>query len=145
MLKLVAMDEEDLKIVSAHMQDAVLKVSNLDYRPAEKRFVLACNRFVWDQKPVRQRGKENYERRRSVIHFDRVTNVRVLNISRTNADDVLSLLAINFEPADAPSGVIELVFAAEKTIRLAVEVIEMRLVDLGPAWETGSKPDHITE
>ncbi|WP_421091301.1 DUF2948 family protein [Pseudochrobactrum sp. MP213Fo] len=145
MLKLVALDEDDLQIISAHVQDAVLKVSDLDYRPQEQRFVLACNRFVWDQKPAQKRGRQNFERRRSVLHFDRVTNVRALNINRTNTDDVLALLAINFEPSDAPSGVIELVFAADKTIRLTVEVIEMRLVDLGPAWETGNKPDHITE
>lgn len=145
MLKLVAMDEDDLQIISAHVQDAVLKVSDLDYRPAEQRFVLTCNRFVWDQKPAQKRSKQNFERRLSVLHFERVSNVRVLNISRANPDDVLALLAINFEPEDAPSGVIELVFAADKTIRLSVEVIEMRLVDLGPAWETGNKPDHITE
>lgn len=143
MLKLVAMDEEDLQIISAHMQDAVLKVGDLDYRPAEQRFILACNRFAREQQPARTRGKESYERRRSVLHFDRVTQVRAQNIDRAAQQDVLSLLAINFEPVDAPSGVIELVFAADKTIRLTVEVIEMRLADLGPAWETGSKPDHI--
>lgn len=147
MLKLVAMDEEDLQIISAHVQDAVLKVGDLDYRPAEQRFILACNRFVRDTasdgKPARSRGKETYERRRSVLHFDRVTNVRALNIDRTKREDVLALLAINFEPADAPSGVIELVFAAGKTLRLSVEVIEMRLADLGAAWETGNKPDHV--
>ena len=144
MLKLVAMDEEDLQIISAHVQDAVLKVSDLDYRPAEQRFLLACNRFSRDQKPVATRGKESFERRRSVVHFERVTSVRAQNIDRTHGDDVLALLAINFEPAEAPSGVIELVFAADKTIRLTVEVIEMRLTDLGPAWETGNKPDHMT-
>lgn len=143
MLKLVAMDEEDLQIISAHVQDAVLKVGDLDYRPSEQRFILACNRFIHDQKPARSRGKESYERRRSVLHFDRVTNVRAMNIDRTAPEDVLALLAINFEPGDTPSGVIELVFAAGKTIRLTVEVIEMRLADLGAAWETGNKPDHI--
>lgn len=143
MLKLVAMDEEDLQIISAHVQDAVLKVGDLDYRPSEKRFVFACNRFIHEQNPAHSRGKKSYERRRSVLHFDRVVNVRAMNIDRTAPEDVLALLAINFEPADAPSGVIELVFAAGKTIRLTVEVIEMRLADLGAAWETGNRPDHI--
>ncbi len=142
MLKLAAMDEDDLQVISAHMQDAVLKVSDLDYRPAEKRFILACNRFVWDQQPDRSRGREHYERRRSVLHFDHVHNVRLLNIDRNRQDDVLSLLAINFETGDAPSGTVELIFAAGKSVRLAVEVIEMRLADLGPVWETSHKPDH---
>lgn len=145
MLKLVAMDDEDLQIISAHVQDAVLKVSDLEYRPAEQRFILACNRFVREQPQKRGRGAPAYERRRSVLHFERVTNVRTMNINRAHPDDVLALLAINFEAGDAPSGVIELVFAADKTIRLSVEVIEMRLADLGPAWETANKPDHVTE
>lgn len=145
MLKLAAMDEDDLQIISAHMQDAVLQMRDLDYRRSEQRFLLTCNRFVRDQKPSIKRGKQSYERRRCLLHFEHVQQVRALNIDRSNSDDVLALLAINFLPLDAPSGEIELVFAAEKSIRLTVDVIEMRLVDLGAAWETGNKPDHITE
>ena len=57
-------------------------------------------------------------------------------------DEVLDLLAIRFEEADAPSGVIELVFAGNATIRLQVECIEAQLSDLGAAWSTDAVPDH---
>src|ERR1044072_4498325 len=47
-LKFVVLDEEDLEVASAHLQDAVVKVSDVLWRPQEKRVVVALNRFDWE-------------------------------------------------------------------------------------------------
>lgn len=141
-LKLVALDEEDLAIISAHVQDSLSKVSDLDFRATENRFLIAMNRFAWETGKPRFRHK--YQRRRSVLHFERVYRVEIAGIERNKGEEVLSLLAIQFVPSDPPGGQIRLVFAGGATIRLTVECIEARLSDLGPAWETGAKPVHET-
>src|SRR5690606_16299803 len=93
-LKLVALDEQDLRIVSAHVQDAVIKVGELEYLPRLKRFVIPMRRFAWEVKSgfLRQRN----ERRQSVLHFDRVLGVKSAGIRRDKPDDALSLLAVSF-------------------------------------------------
>src|SRR5690606_37448695 len=106
-LKLVALDEQDLEIVSAHLQDAVMKVGDLSYLAAEKRFVVAMNRFVWENRAGL--FSRHDERRRCVLHFDNVLAARTTGFSRAGADEVLSLLAIRFVPGtEAPAGTIEL-------------------------------------
>ena len=141
LLKLIALDADDLAIVSAHVQDAITKIGDLGYRPAEKRFVLPLHRFVWEIEAGRFRKPHN-ERRNSVLHFERVLAVKTAGIDQANKNDVLSLLAIRFEPGELPAGMIELVFAGNAVIRLDVEVIEARLADLGGAWEASSRPSH---
>ena len=139
-LKLVALDQQDLEIVSAHVQDAVMKVGDLSFHAAEKRFVVTMNRFVWENRP-RFFSRRN-ERRRSVLHFESVDAVRTIGISRGREDEVLSLLAIRFQPGDAPAGTVELTCSGGAAIQLDVGYIEARLADLGAAWETGARPAH---
>ncbi len=143
-LKLVALDDVDLGILSAHLQDAVTKVGDLAFEPSNRRFAVACNRFVWENETRRGFLKKTpHERRRSILHFDRVQHVRAAGIDRSRPDEVLSLLAINFIPSDeAPTGVVELIFSGDAALRLDVECIEARLTDLGAAWETPSRPRH---
>jgi len=138
-IKLIALDEDDLKVVSAHLQDAVLKVKDLDYRPGEKRLVAALNRFAWEKAGVTRAGDE---RRRSVLHFDRVMGARLNGIDPARGEEVLSLLAVTFAPGEAPAGEVELVFAGGAGVRLQVECLEVRLTDLGSAWQASSRPDH---
>jgi len=140
MLKLIALDEEDLKIVSAHVQDAVMKVGDLDFIPASRQFVVPMYRFAWEKDATRKNPQP--ERRNSVLHFDRVLAARLSGISRDKRDEVVSLLAITFTTTDAPAGMVDLVFAGGATIRLEVECIEARLVDMGGAWEASSRPAH---
>ncbi len=142
-LKLIALDTQDLEIVSAHVQDAVIKVADLTYIAGEKRFVLAMNRFVWENRP----GffTRRHERRRAALHFEGVRAVKSIGFAREGAEDVLSLLAVRFEPgSEAPSGFIELTFSGGAAVRLEVDFVEARLSDLGAAWETGSRPVHRT-
>ncbi len=141
-LKLVALDEEDLKVISAHCQDAVLKTGDIAYFPAEKRLFVAMNRFVWEKKTGFFR--RDYERRRAALHFERVTGIKLAGVDRTRPQDVHELLAIRFMAGELPGGTIELVFAGNAAMRLEVEYIEARLAALGAAWETGSRPQHTT-
>jgi hypothetical protein len=141
-LKLVALDEQDLSIISAHVQDAVAKVGELEFLPGLKRFVLPIRRFAWEVKSGFL--SQHNERRQSVLHFDRVLGAKTSGISRGKPDDVLSLLAVSFLPLDAPAGIIELIFSGGGAIMLDVECIEARLVDLGGAWEAASRPFHKT-
>ncbi|WP_378944280.1 DUF2948 family protein [Mesorhizobium sp. ANAO-SY3R2] len=141
-LKLVALDEQDLEIVSAHVQDAVVKVGDIEFQAPTKRFALAMNRFAWEAKTGFFRPK--YERRRSIMHFDRVLSAKLHGISRAKTDEVLELLAIRFVASEHPAGAIELLFSGEAAIRLEVECIEARLTDTGAAWQASSRPIHQT-
>lgn len=138
MLRLTALDEIDLAVISAHMQDAVLKAGDLSYLKKARKFALVANRFVWEQGA----RPEHFERRRAGLHFERVNKVMAQNIRRDDANAVLSILSIGFQEGEAPSGAIVLSFSGGGSIRLEVECIEARLSDLGPAWATASMPQH---
>ncbi|WEX77963.1 DUF2948 family protein [Sinorhizobium numidicum] len=139
-LKLLALDEEDLGVVSAHVQDAVFKVAGILYDARHRHFSLVINRFVWEKAEGKRR---NFERRRAVLLFKCVTAVRSLGFDRNDMDAVLDLLALRFSvKGDGPEGTIELVLAGEASIALDVECIEAQLTDTGGAWETAFKPRH---
>ncbi|KPH07383.1 hypothetical protein GGI64_002623 [Rhizobium leguminosarum] len=140
-LKLVALDDEDLAIISAHMQDSVFKVGDIDWSPRDAQFALAVNRFVWEGAERKRRG---FERRRAALVFKRVLAVRSLGIDRGKRDEVLSLLALRFEQkGEGPEGTIELSLSGTASIALDVECIEVQLADIGGAWEASSKPRHL--
>ena len=139
-LRLAAVDEEDLSVLSAFVQDAVLKVGDMVYLPNERRFAVALNRFVWEKSE--DGSRKDFERRRTALTFDRVLRVRTSGIERKEAERVLELLAVRFEATDAPEGRITLVFAGSALLEIEVEVIEARLADLGAAWATHAKPNH---
>lgn len=140
-LKLVALDQEDLQVMSAALQDAVVRTADMTYVKARRRFALVVNRFVWEDAVNRDRAK-SFERRRTGVHFDRVLAVRAQGFDMTARDGVMELLALSFEETDAPAGHIDLVFAGGGTVRLEVECIEAALSDLGAAWETTARPAH---
>lgn len=142
LLRLAAVDEEDLSVLSAYVQDAVLKVADLVYLPAERRFALGMNRFTWEKEDG---GRRDHERRRAALTFDRVMRVRTSGVDRGRPDAVLELLAIQFAASDLPAGHISLVFAGGAIVEMEVEVIEARLADLGAAWATPAKPHHAVE
>jgi hypothetical protein len=138
-LKLAALDDEDLQVVAAHVQAAVLQVGDIDWRPREKRLLVQLNRFAWEK--LEREGK-GFERRRSCLHFARVEAVKSARIRRDASDAVLSLLTIRFEPGEAPGGQIFLDFSGGGIICLDVECIEASLTDLGAAWATTNCPAH---
>lgn len=139
-LKLLALDQEDLAVVSAHLQDAVFRVGDLAFLPKAGQFSLAVNRFVWESAEGK---RKNFERRRAVLSFKRVSAVRSVGFDRHRPQEVLSLLAIRFRPeGEGPDGVAELVLAGGGMVALDVECIEVQLADTGGAWETSFKPNH---
>ncbi len=138
MLRLTALDTEDLAVISAQMQDSVLLAGDMSYDPKRKQFVMLANRFAWDDADTPQR-------RRTGLHFDRVLAVRTLHMSHLEKDEVLSLLSVTFAELDAPSGEVLLSFAEGATIRLTVECLECRMSDLGPAWAAVAVPHHDIE
>jgi hypothetical protein len=144
-LKLFALDAGDLAVISAHVQDAVLKIAEMAYLPREQRFVLICNRF--DRSPVAPGTKSGPpQRRRAALRFERVQKAQLQSIDLAKRDTVLSLLALQFEPepgpSDEPSGHVTLIFAGNAAVRLVVESIEIALEDLGPAWAASASPVH---
>ncbi len=146
-LKLLAMDSEDLEIISAHLQDALGRVGDFAWLPQEKRFVCLLNRFAWDVAfgAEDEHAELHFERRRAALHFERVEAVRMRKICQDKPDGVLNLLAVRFTPGEPPGGAIDLLFSSDAAIRLEVECVEARMCDLGPSWQTDARPDHPVE
>lgn len=142
-LKLLALDTEDLEVISTHVQDAVIRVADMGYARADRRFAVLMNRFDWAGKPDhrRDRGK----RKRAAMHFDAVQSVSTSGFDPNARDGVLELLAVTFNPTDGPAGIVELSFAGGGTVRLSVECLEARLSDLGATWAASAKPTHALD
>ncbi len=138
-LKFVVLDEEDLEVASTHLQDAVVKVSDIMWRPQEKRVVVALNRFDWE---CAQSASPEYRRRRAALRFERVLSCKCRQIDPASRDAVLNLLAVEFSETDAPSGAVTLTFSGGATMRIEVECLEAELADLGPSWTTAACPAH---
>jgi hypothetical protein len=140
-LKLIAFDAEDLAVVSAHVQDAVLKTGDMVWQPKDRRFVALVRRFDWANAGGPRRAQL---RRQSALRFERVLGVKHLGLDLSKPAEVLSLLALQFagRGADDPAGTLTLTFAGGAAVRLDVECIEAELRDLGPAWRARSRPRH---
>ncbi len=135
MLRLAAKDTEDLKVISAHMQDALVRLADIRYLARPRQFAFVANRFAWEEQP-------KSERRRTGVHFEHVLGVKQHGIVAQAKDAVLSLLAMTFEPGPEPSGVVVLTFSANCTMRLNVEYLDLQMKDLGGAWATDLTPYH---
>ena len=111
-LKFVVLDEEDLEVASTHLQDAVVRVSDILWRPQEKRVVVALNRFDWEGA---QGDNPEFRRRRAALRFERVLTCKCRQVDPAHKDDVLNLLAVEFSETEAPSGVVLLEFSGGAT------------------------------
>ena len=138
-LKLIALDQDDIAVVSTHLQDAVVKISDVIWLPTEKRLVIGLNRFDWEAC-----GCEDpcFKRRRTALRFERVNAFRCRNVNPADKDAVLNLLAVEYSETDAPSGTITLIFSGGAALRLEVECLECELADLGPSWDARARPSH---
>ncbi len=137
-LKLRAEDEEDLAVISAILQDALVAVGDIAFLPEEKRFVLVANRFRREAPPAG--SPETLERRMSGLRFDGVTGVQRRGFTPREGERLLVLLAIRAE-----AGRLYLDFAGGSSIRLEVERILCHLDDLGEPWPTRWRPRHPVE
>jgi Protein of unknown function (DUF2948) len=135
MLRLTAQDVDDLNVISAQMQDAVLRFADLNFNAKRRRFALVANRFAWDDTKLKTR-------RRTGLHFDHVKAVQKQGFKNVGPETILSLLAISFSTVDELSGQITLAFSAGHQLRLDVECVDVTLADMGPAWATEMTPSH---
>jgi hypothetical protein len=138
-LKFVAFDTDDLEVVATHLQDAEVKVADVHWRPQEKRLVLGLDRFDWLSAHA---STPELRRCRSALRFERVLGCKCKNVKPDGKDAILNLLTLDFEPTDAPAGVVTLFFSGGPVLRLEVECLEVELADLGPSWSTDIFPKH---
>jgi hypothetical protein len=127
-LKLIALDADDLAVVSAHVQDARVQASDIVWRQSEKRLVIGLNRLDWEQTLA---GTAAPRRLIAVLRFDRVLACKSRNIDPA-AEAALELVGIEFCPGEAPGGSALLMFSHGGALRLDVECLECELTDLGP-------------
>ena len=137
-LKLSALDADDLDIISAAVQDALVAVRDCGWFPAEKRFVLLLNRFRWEVDPT---VEEVHSRTHSALVFNDVAAVRHHDIPLADPDRMLELLAVVQEDDRS----VTLRFAAGRAIRLEIGRLACHLGDVGEPWSTPWKPAHPAE
>jgi Protein of unknown function (DUF2948) len=144
-LKLIALDAEDLAILSAHMQDAVLHVGDMTYLPRERRFAAIANRFDWAaaaRAEMSGAGANSLLRHRAALRFERVLAAKVTGIDLQDQRQTLNILALQFAETSAPAGTVTIVCAGGAAIRLEVECLEAELKDLGAVWAAKAMPSH---
>jgi hypothetical protein len=141
-LKLVALDRDDIEVVSAHVQDAVVRVGDILWQPGDHRFVMALNRFDWMTAVEPKRAAE-YRRCRTALRFERVLNCKSRGVDPADKAARLNLLAVEFAEHDAPAGTVTLTFSGGGSIRLDVECLEAELADLGEVTTAAICPDHF--
>jgi hypothetical protein len=137
-LKLIALDRDDLEVVSAHLQDSTLKAGEILWRPGERRVVIALDRFDWEA----AHGASTWQRRRAALRFERVKSCKGKGLDCADREKSLNLLALDFSEADAPAGIVTLMFEGGGALRLEVECLEAELADLGPVWAADCCPEH---
>jgi Protein of unknown function (DUF2948) len=133
-LQLLAEDTDDLAVISAALQDAVAKVGDVVFEAKARRLTIAFNRFRWEA--------DKRQRVRSALQLGGVLKVQARKIRRDRRDAVLELLAIGFEPAEPPGGVLTLSFAGGGDLRAHVECVDAVLADLSEPWPTPRAPAH---
>ncbi len=143
-LKLVALDKDDIEVVSAHVQDAIVKVADIFWQPREHRFVIALNRFDWmSAAEAKPDANTEYRRCRTALRFERVLACKCRDLDQSNKEARLNLLAVEFAEKDAPAGIVTLTFSGGGAIRLDVECLEAELADLGEVSAAAICPDHF--
>jgi len=143
-LNLGAEDKDDLQVISALVQDAVFPITEMTWRPTERRFALLINRFRWeDEQAARRRGRA-FERVQAVLVVDEVLSVASQGIDRKDKDLVLSLLSVDFEPGEDGTGAVILTLAGDGAIRLEVEAVDVTLRDVTRPYRapSGHVPEH---
>ena len=143
-LRLRAEDADDLAVISAVVQDALVSVKDLTYDHRERRFMLVANRFRWESKPANADengidGAAIFERTWCALSFALVETILYRGFRRRDDERILSLLAIR--PGEE-AGTIDLEFAGGAGVRLGVSAIEAHVTDIGEAWPTVWQPDH---
>ena len=139
-LKLIAKTDEDLKVISAHLQDSIVSLNDIANLKKNKIFLMQVNRFMWEdvEKGVLRKNK----RIRSIIKFDHVIRVSSKNIQKNTKNKFLDFLAIETKEMPDKTQEMKLIFSGDSIIKIIAEVIEITLDDQGAPWDTKQKPKH---
>ncbi len=139
MLRLMAEDTDDLDVIGAAVQDALVRVGEINLDKKARRFTVMLNRFRWET--AGEKGP--YERVRAALSFDGVLGVKSRRVRQDTDEALGSLLSIGFIPQEEPpGGVVRLFLAGGGEIAIDVECLDAVLIDTGPAWPTPRRPDH---
>ncbi|RBW58753.1 DUF2948 family protein [Ruegeria sp. A3M17] len=143
-LNLGAEDADDLQVISTLAQDAIFPITEMTWRPSERRFGLLLNRFRWEDKDAAARRDRPFERVQSVLVFDSVLSVASQGVERGDKEMVMSLLSIDFEAGEDGAGQIMLTLAGDGSIRLSVEALDVTLKDVTRPYQapSGQAPHH---
>ncbi|WP_208347247.1 DUF2948 family protein [Pseudaestuariivita rosea] len=143
-LRLVAFDTDDLRVISALVQDAIFPIAEMTWQPKQRRFAILLNRFRWEDETAAERRKRSYERVQSVLTIEDVQKVSSQGIDRSDKDIVLSCLSIDFEPGNDGTGRVLITLAGDGAIALDVEALEVNLRDVTRPYvaPSGHKPEH---
>ena len=133
-LKLIALDQDQLTILSSLTQDSIIKADDIGYDKSSKRLAFLMNRYRHEE--------SESSRIRSALHFDYVDSIKFLGIDLGSSKDILVLLTIKFITTSKPSGSIFLEFSDNKSLTFNVENIEAFLTDIGESWVISNKPIH---
>ena len=139
-LKLVAKTKDDISVLSAHLQDSIVNVSDIAKLEKNKILLIQLNRFMWEdvEKGVFRKNK----RIRTVLKFENVINAHSKNINQSKKDKFLDFLTIETNLMPDNNYEMKIVFAGDSIIKIIAEVIEVTLDDQGEAWDTKNKPKH---
>ena len=136
-LRLLAVDADDLKVISAACQDGICKPADLVYEKSHRRFRMELNRYRWEVQ-----GKKG-ARIRSSLSFEDVSGVKARGLPSKYSDLVLSLLSVEWVPSeDVPAGEFRLMFAGDGELLVKAECLDATLVDTSNPWPTRNRPDH---
>jgi hypothetical protein len=136
-LRLLAQDADDLQVLSAALQDAIAKVGDIRFDPADRTLTVALNRFRWEAE-----GEVRHERVRAALQIGSALSVQARKIKREPRDAVVELLAIAFEAAVSPGGAVMLTFAGGGDLRVEVECLDVALADISAPWPSRHAPRH---
>ena len=139
-LKLLATSDEDLRVVAAHLQDAIVSIQDIVSLKKNRIFLIQLNRFMWEdiEKGVFRKNK----RIRTVLKFDNVMSVFSKNINIKNDKNFLDFLTIESILLPDKSYEIKLIFSGDAVIKIKTEVIDVTLDDQGSSWESKTQPKH---
>ena len=139
-LKLIAKTEEDLRVLSAHLQDSIVKTSEIANLKKNRMFLLQLNRFMWEdvEKGIFRKNK----RIRTMLRFENILKATSKNVNQNKNDRFLDFLAIETFKMPDKNYEMNLIFSGDTVIKLIMEAIELTLDDQGSPWESKNKPKH---
>ena len=131
-LHLLAEDAHDLQIISAALQDAIMRPVDIRWEKTARRLTMVLSRFCWECGGTRVAA---------ALQFGDVETVKSRRLPRA-PESALELLAMDFMPTEAPGGRIIMMFAGGGDLRIDVECLDAVLTDLSERWPTRLEPEH---